>query len=268
MTARAVVLFSRGRAMQLHVSQADILSGLRDLGLGEGDTVLTHSSLKSFGNVEGGADAVIDALVECVGPRGCVVVPTLTLGSSESPVRFDVANSPSTSGLVTETLRKRPEARRSLHPTSSAAAIGWAADELTRHHLDTPCGLVSPYGQVYLRGGWCLFMGATWGSNTMFHVAEEIAGLEYLRYATFPDARLIDETGVERVVTFRRYNCYQTGVKRDLVAMGPRFEAAGAARRGRIGPSECMLIRARDVIDISLKALADELDSIVTYETT
>ena len=44
-----------------------ILSGLRDMGLKKGDIVLAHSSLSEFGNVEGGPDTVIDALLETVG---------------------------------------------------------------------------------------------------------------------------------------------------------------------------------------------------------
>lgn len=142
------------------VVQDDILHGLRTLGLESGDTVLVHSSLKSFGRVEGGAETVIAALLEAVGPRGCVAMPTLTLGKATNPVVFDVRNSPSTSGLITETFRLRSDARRSRHPVNSAAAVGWAGDELTRYHTDTPCGLTSPYGQVYLCGGWCLFLGA------------------------------------------------------------------------------------------------------------
>ena len=116
------------------VDMADIRDVLCEMGLSEGDTVLTHSSLKSFGYVNGGADAVIDAVLETVGDKGCMAVPTLTLGAGESPVIFDVCNSPSTSGLITEVFRNRPNAFRSHHPTSSATAIGFAALELTKWH--------------------------------------------------------------------------------------------------------------------------------------
>ena len=44
------------------VSKDDIKAGLLWLGLKKGDTVGVHSSLNSFGYVEGGADAVIDVL--------------------------------------------------------------------------------------------------------------------------------------------------------------------------------------------------------------
>ena len=60
------------------VRRDDIVRGLRALGLAPGDVVLVHSSLGSLGHVEGGADAVIDALLDTVGTEGTVLVPTLT----------------------------------------------------------------------------------------------------------------------------------------------------------------------------------------------
>ena len=116
---------------------------------------------------------------------------------------------------------------RSQHCFSSAAAAGWAAPELTAYHDDTPCSLTSPYGQVYLRGGYSLFMGAKLVSNTIFHVAEEIAAPSYLRYATFPGATVVDAHGRERQVVAQRYNCYQTGIRRRLDRMEAIFEDAG-----------------------------------------
>ena len=250
------------------VAQSVIAAGLTRLGIEAGDAVLVHSSLRSFGHVVGGPDVVIDALLEVVGHRGVVVMPTLTLGASENPVAFDVRNSPSTSGRITEVFRKRPEARRSHHPTSSAAAIGRGADVLTGYHIDTPCGLTSPYGQVYLRDGWCLFLGTAWHSNTMFHTAEEIAMPAYLRMAEFRDTTLIDEEGVPHAVAFRRYNCYQSGVQRDLEKMGSLYEAAGAVRHTRIGLSECFMIRARDVIDITVRLIQQSPEEVFSYCTT
>ena len=248
------------------VTQADIERGLGELELGNGDTVLVHSSLRSFGWVEGGPEAVIGALLSVVGPRGCVVMPTLTLGASESPAVFDVRESPSRSGRITEVFRRRPDAWRSHHPTGSAAAVGWGAEQLTRFHKDTPCDLLSPFGQVYLRDGCSLFLGAPWSTNTMFHVAEELAMPDYMRFAEFHDAVVVDEDGERRQVAFRRYNCYQSGVKRDLASMGPIFEAAGVVRHTMIGSSDCRLIRAKDNIEISIRQIREHPEAIWSYD--
>jgi len=51
------------------LTQKDIKVGLRQLGLGRGDAVEVHSSLSSFGWVEGGAPTVVDALMNVVGER-------------------------------------------------------------------------------------------------------------------------------------------------------------------------------------------------------
>jgi aminoglycoside 3-N-acetyltransferase len=61
-------------------TRADIAADLARLGLGRGDAVFFHSSLKSLGWVEGGAEAVLEAFLDTVGPDGLVAVPTLTAG--------------------------------------------------------------------------------------------------------------------------------------------------------------------------------------------
>ena len=92
------------------ITKEIIINGLKELGLKQGDTVLVHSSLSSFGYVDGGADTVIDALLETVGKEGTVLVPTLTGSehlSAENPPVFDVRNTPCWTGKIPETFRKR-----------------------------------------------------------------------------------------------------------------------------------------------------------------
>ena len=52
------------------VTRADVVQALITVGVAPGDTVFAHSSLRAFGHVGGGADTVIDALMEAVGPAG------------------------------------------------------------------------------------------------------------------------------------------------------------------------------------------------------
>ena len=59
------------------VTKEDIKRSLRRLGLQEGDLCIVHSSLKSFGYVDGGAQTVIDAFEEVLGKEGTLAMPTL-----------------------------------------------------------------------------------------------------------------------------------------------------------------------------------------------
>ena len=56
------------------LDRAELARQLRALGLEAGDRVLVHSSLSSLGHVEGGADALIDALLDVVTASGTLVV--------------------------------------------------------------------------------------------------------------------------------------------------------------------------------------------------
>src|SRR5947209_4832214 len=122
------------------VNHEDIVSGLRKLGLRGGEIVTMHSSLSSFGWVDGGPETVIAAVREVLGPEGTILVPTMTLWSSlirekagNAPlIPYDPDHSPcdKNMGSIPETLRRLPGAIRSVHPMESVAAIGKHAAEL------------------------------------------------------------------------------------------------------------------------------------------
>ena len=50
------------------LSRRDIVAGLKALGLLEGTILMVHASLSSLGWVDGGVDAVIEALFGSAGP--------------------------------------------------------------------------------------------------------------------------------------------------------------------------------------------------------
>ena len=248
----------------MKVDKRGIMTGLQELGVVPGDHLLVHSSLRSFGYVDGGANAVIDALLEAVGESGTVLVPTLTFSILKSyPHEFSARRTPSATGRITETLRQRKGALRSRHPVSSAAAIGSHAAYLTAEHWDTPCGLDSPYFRLYELGGKVVFIGASLGSNSVFHCAEEIACPAYLGFATIEDAIVEDMDGRRHTVTARRYDCIDRGIRRHLGNMEPIFLERDLLRRAMIGRSRTYVISARDNVEVSCEILAEDPDYIL-----
>ncbi len=173
-----------------------IASGLRSLGIGDGDTVFFHSSLRSLGRVEGGADTVIDSFLDTVGPTGTVVAPTFTLLDRVGPFGswYDHHASPSTVGAVTEALRCRIDAVRSFHPIHSVAAIGRQKHELTAPHAtahgrtspwcDAAFAHDSPLDLMVRRDVWYLLLGVGFHVQTIAHYVETILADEILRCAT------------------------------------------------------------------------------------
>ena len=83
-----------------------LVQGLRTLGLRTGDILLVHASLSSLGDVVGGPDTVIDALLHAVGPDGTLLMPTHPARDGQP---FDPERVPSDMGTISETFRLRPE---------------------------------------------------------------------------------------------------------------------------------------------------------------
>lgn len=226
------------------VTASDILHGLRGLGIKEGDALLVHSSLSRFGTVEGGAEAVIDALQRAVG-NGLVAVPTHTWDTVHvrQPV-FHPRLSPSIVGQITERFRRRPHARRSLHPTHSVAAIGPGAEAFVEGHerWSTPCAWDSPYGRLVQTRGYVLLLGVTLDSCTLIHGFEEWSELEWLfnreelLYTVLEDGRVL-------TVPSRRHT-NAPGYDRDFAGLEPFLIERGLLRATRIGSADVRLLDA------------------------
>ena len=65
------------------VTKKDIINGLTQMGLRSGMIVEVHSSLSSFGYVVGGAQTIVDALMEVITPAGTIIMPYQTCDNSE-----------------------------------------------------------------------------------------------------------------------------------------------------------------------------------------
>ena len=56
------------------VLKQDILDALLSVGVSKGQTIMVHTSLSSLGFVCGGAQMVIEALIEAVGNEGTIMI--------------------------------------------------------------------------------------------------------------------------------------------------------------------------------------------------
>jgi aminoglycoside 3-N-acetyltransferase len=233
------------RAWAVRIARADIVGGLRALGVGPGDLLQVHSSLSSLGFVEGGADTVVDALLELVAPGGTVMMPTFNHGAEHL---FDVRTSPSYNGAITEALRRRPQAVRSVHATHAYAAIGPLAAGLCAGHLQAGTfGMESPLGKLAQRGGWILLLGVGMNRCTAAHLGERKAGAHCIGWDREPRRIRDPETG--RVVAafadvWRNGQCQ---IEWDPLEKWIRER--GLIQDGWIGPCHIMRMKAMEVIE-------------------
>ena len=228
------------------LTKRDILTMLRRADIEPGDAVAVHSSLRRVGKVDGGADAIIDALLEAVGPDGHIAMPTMSYAHIGEGV-YDRATTPSVTGTLTEIFRQRSGAVRSEHPTHSITVMGPRAAEFAADHLTVECvGIGSPLDKLAQAGGKVLLMGVSQVHNTTVHVGEAHAGVrKALRWGDHPPcvkARLHDGRIVEHALDASA-SC---SLGFDAVSWPLRRD--GGIRDVMIGGAVSHLMRGRDVI--------------------
>jgi len=247
------------------VTAADIAHGLRTLGVCSPHVILAHSSLSSFGYVEGGAEAVIDGLLAAVAPEGTVMVPTLT-GSRELgpeyPPYFDVRASVCWTGWIPEAFRQRPDALRSLHPTHSVAAIGSRAREmLAEHELSpTPCGAETPYGRLVRADGWVVLLGVSLACVTLFHHVEEVAELSYHMQPEPVRATVVDYDGASRTVWV---GLHLYGPPRNFDRLEPELRRRGILLSTQVGAAQVRAMRAKPAVEYALELVHSDPEALL-----
>jgi aminoglycoside 3-N-acetyltransferase len=208
-----------------------------------------------LGYVCGGADTVIEALLDAVGPGGTVMFPTLT-GSSKlgprCPPRFDPRTDPCWTGKIPDTAWRRPDAVRSLHPTHSVAAFGPHARQLTdRHELaGWPCGPGTPYYKHAEIGGRILLIGCDLSVATTLHGVEEELNLPYHLQPTPVRATILAPAGPISLTT--RIHLY--GPERCFPRLEPLLIQSGVLIIGRVGSATSRLIDAAAMLRIARRA--------------
>jgi aminoglycoside 3-N-acetyltransferase len=231
------------------VSEDTIVGQLLDLGVERGRVLLVHTSFSKIGPVAGGPEGLIRALLTAVGPRGTLVMPSM---SDDDDHPFDVSSTPCLGmGIVADTFWRLPGVVRSDSPHAFAAA-GPAAQLVTaRHPIDVPHGLISPVGQVHELDGQVLLLGVGHDADTTVHLAEFLAPVRYRRrkYLT-----VLQDGRPTRLEYQEIDHCCENFHRVDAW-----LDDRGLQRRGRVGHADARLARARDIVSVVVDRIrADE----------
>jgi aminoglycoside N3'-acetyltransferase len=153
---------------------------LNALGLPTDRPVMVHAGLRSIGAIDGGADTLIDALLDAIAPGGTMLMMVAERGD----VPFDPLTTPADpeNGVLAEIFRRRAGSGVSDHPASRFAAIGPdAAALLSPVRLNDYYGPGSPLERFVTMRGQVLRLGASPDTVTLTHYAEYLADLPMKR---------------------------------------------------------------------------------------
>jgi aminoglycoside 3-N-acetyltransferase len=226
-----------------------ILSSFRELDLGQ-SPVIAHASLSAFGLVRGGAETVVGAMMAAF---SSVIMPTFTYKTMITPevgppnngitygsgresnrtAEFYRPDMPADvlMGIIPETLRQHPMARRSVHPIYSFSGVN-ALSVLRAQTVENPFG---PIQMLADAGGWVLMLGVDHTVNTSIHYAEQLSGRkQFTRWALTPQG----------IVTCPRWPGCSFGVNQ----VGPLLSAV--TKKGKIGEASIQAIPLQELVSV------------------
>lgn len=246
-----------------NITKDQLVQQLKEIGLVAGTDVLVHSSLSKIGYLEEGPKTLVDALLEVVGSEGTVLMPTspnnvYQLNYIRNTPFFDVRNSPSKLGAITEYFRTLPTAVRSLHPTEPVSAIGPLANYYTKDHFGelTPYSARSPFYRLSEKGGTILYIGVTLANaGTNLHTLED--AVDSFKFPVYHpeifDFEVIDQEGKKHKVQTKVHDP-EYSKKRRCDELIPMFVQHQAMKKVRIGQAETWMADAKQFHAIMLEA--------------
>jgi aminoglycoside 3-N-acetyltransferase len=262
------------------VGRTQLARELAALGLRPGAVALVHCRMSALGTVVGGAETVVRALLDAVGPDGTLVAylgwedaPPDDLDAlasadrglvlAEQPV-YDPATGRARRdhGRIAEALRTWPGAVHSGHPEAGVAAVGREATAVALPHpLDDAYGAGTPYARVVERGGQVVLLGAPLDTVTLVHHAEAIASVDGKRRIAWQCPVLVD--GRRRWRTLHDIDTRAGALPYERLTGGADYveyfaRAAlgrGAGRSGQLGAGTGHVLDARRLTETTVRLI-------------
>lgn len=230
-----------------------IVEGLKSLGLKEGMSIEVHSSLSSFGHVNGGAETVIDALIDVVGSSGAIVMPSFKMSKRLPLNQEDRSNGltckiriledseeHSGMGIISDTFRKRDDVKTG---DGLFRVSAWGKD---RDKNSTS------FSNLIESDEWALLLGVDIYSLSTMHYVESYLPEEITKIFKPPSELLkiynpdmwYIETGEPPVKAW--YKIQDEAMKNNLITIE------------NIGEAQCMFFKINNVIELYKKALQED----------
>jgi aminoglycoside 3-N-acetyltransferase len=246
----------------------DVVRALVDVGVREGDVLISHTSVGMLGRPAEGfskeilADLFLSAFREVLGPGGTWILPAYSYSYTRSEVFDPATTPPGNMGLLTEMYWQRPDFHRSTDPIFSVIATGGRAEELLREVPDDCFGEDSIYARLLAADAAVCNVGIGSHSALIHHVEQKL-GVPYRYIKMFRGVTRIDGDERESEVA---YNVRALDNPRNppyFMRLDHDARADGSTAAVRVGRGEINLIRGRRMEELIRAGLERDPEYLV-----
>lgn len=177
------------------ITVADLKIALENLNIKAGDVLCVHSQIFGLGkplvDKNEFMGTIIQIFQETIGRTGTLIMPTFSYSFCNKEI-YDINNSPSVVGVLTEYFRNMSDVYRTAHPIFSFALWGNRIEEYLDVGPDA-FSLDSVYGKMIRDNGKILMFGANKG-YTFYYLAEEHVNVGHRYFKNF-EGQIKDSNG-------------------------------------------------------------------------
>lgn len=244
----------------------DFVNTLRQLGVREGDAIFVHSDISVFGKLclpdrNFLFNALIDLLMECVGNEGTLIMPTFTYSFCNASV-YDVEESRSSVGALTEYFRMRSDVKRTDHPIFSVAICGKKRDEFIKTGKDS-FDEESIFGKLHKVDGKIVMLGSPFVSScTFLHHVEQMHCVPYRFVKGFKGVMRKEGREYEDQCTYlvRRLD---RDVVMDKIKIEKHLLSKGLLKLSALGNGNIMMIDTEVMYREGIRMLEEDINSFL-----
>lgn len=255
------------------IAPSAVTAALSSIGVRPGSLVLVHPDAIVAAqfpampavplNNEQRLDLLIEAIEAAIGGEGTLVIPTFSYSFTKGEP-FDISNTPSTVGMVSERFRKQPGVRRTADPIFSFAARGPRAQELCAIPVNECFGAQSVFAALHRLNAHIVDLGCSMSrGGTFVHYVETAHGVDY-RYKKVFSGTVIARNG-ETSECSVVYNVRDLTRRSDadLRRLQKRLADDGKSRTAEVGRSRILAVTASDLFDTVWKMLDEDPVSLI-----
>lgn len=227
-------------------TKEDILKQLNSFKFVKGKPVIVHSSLKAVGKINGGAEALLEVLIEFfTKDGGLLCVPTHTW----KDLVLDLRENETCIGVLPQVATSFKGAVRTLHPTHSMAVFG-EKDRVSHFvmneaFVDSPTSPDGCYGNLFKMDGYVLLIGVDHTKNTYLHCVEEMLKIPHRLTDDMINAYIIHKDGRKEIRKLYWFDETFGDVSKKFGKFEPAFRLYGGVEDGFIGEAKAQLCSAK-----------------------
>jgi len=256
------------------IYRGDLIDSFKEVGLNKGDIVMVHSRIFTLGKLaditekEELLNIFIDILLVIIGNDGTLIFPTFTTSFCKTGL-FDMKNSRSEAGVMSEIARNRPDSARTINPIHSVAIIGRHKKELEKASGETQFNENSIFDLLHRMNNsdstknkvkfLTIGIDVPTDNITFIHYIEEKMKVPY-RYIKYFKGKIIKNGKKIESITSFFVRDLDANVKFDYTRCWNLFKQNNIFKINKLGNSIVCTVKEKDFYDVVRKGIQDNPD--------